>query len=73
MKTPYIHVHRQMKNVKLFLLIWGLFLFGITICLSAFTVSKIINDKKITDAQVEQIGKPTRVEWNQFYHNNSLK
>jgi len=58
----------QHKEVKAFLIIWAVFLFVILVCLSAFTISKIINDRKITQAQIEQIGKPFEYNYNQYYH-----
>lgn len=56
------------KEIKWFLIIWAIFLAGILACLSAFTISRIKNDTKITNAQVENIGKPTQVDYNQYYH-----
>ena len=59
-------VKRQLDNIKIFLILWGLFLLCLMVCFSAFTISKIKNENAITKAQVENIGKP--IEYHQYYH-----
>jgi len=55
-----------MKAVKIFLAIWGVFLLGLLICFFAFTFSKIAREKEMTQAQIENLGKP--IIYEQYYH-----
>ena len=54
------------NQVNIFLAIWAVFLAGLLILGTLFTLSKIRNDSKITRAQVENIGKPTVIEQRYF-------
>lgn len=56
------------KQINIFLIIWALFLAGLLVLGTMFTLSRISNDSKITQAQVENIGKPVQVDYNQYYH-----
>ncbi len=60
-KIKMMNVH-QITNVKIFIIIWGVFLLGLLVCLSAFTISKIVNDTRYNKALIEQFGKPQIIE-----------
>jgi hypothetical protein len=53
-------------QINIFLAIWGIFLAGLLTLGTMFTLSRISNDSKITQAQVENIGKPVIVEQKYF-------
>ena len=57
------------REIKLFIIVWGVFLAIISICLSAFTISKIVNERKLVEAQIEQLGKPIIYEQHYFSPN----
>jgi hypothetical protein len=49
-------------EVHLFIKLWGLFLLGLLILGSALTINIIINSRRITNAQIKQLGSPQIIE-----------
>lgn len=49
------------KEIRIFLIIWGIFLLGILVLASIFLFNRIKNDNAWYQAQIENIGKPTTI------------
>jgi hypothetical protein len=58
------------KEIRLFLLVWGIFLLGILILASIFLFNRMKNDNAWYGAQIENIGKPIIYEQ---YYNSPMK
>lgn len=54
------------KEIRLGLIIWGVFLAIIAVCLATFTIIKVKNDIAYNKALIEQMGKPTVIEQRYF-------
>jgi len=62
--------NNQISNVRIFFIIWGLFLLGLMVCFSAFTISKIKNDYAYNKALIENMGRPQIIEQRYFSPQN---
>lgn len=54
-------MHKFKKELRIFLIIWGLFLLGILILATVFLLNRMKNDNAWYQAQIENIGQPTTV------------
>jgi hypothetical protein len=54
------------RQLNAFLIIWGMFLLGLLVCLSAFTINRIKNETKYNNALIENLGKPVIYEQHYF-------
>jgi hypothetical protein len=54
------------KEIRILIVMWGVFLVGIITFLAVYTVSRVRNDYAWTKAQIQNIGKP--IIYEQYYH-----
>jgi len=66
MKSKYRIPKYQRRALTAFIAIWGIFLLGLLILGTLFTLSKIRNEAKITQTQVDNYGKPIIYEQHYF-------
>ena len=54
-------MHKFKKEIRLFLIIWGMFLVGALTLATIFLLNRMKNDNAWYKAQIENVGKPTTI------------
>jgi len=56
----------QLTNVRIFFIIWGVFLLGLLVLGTLYTLNRIKNESNLNKALIENVGKPIIYETHYF-------